>query len=58
MILAPSTTGPSTSAAVPCTPGTYHPPRNSVAAMAASAKAVPNSAMKKKRKRKPLYSVM
>ena len=29
-----------------------------MAAMAASANAVPNSAMKKKRKRKPLYSVM
>src|SRR5579884_3902042 len=49
---------PRTSAAVPCTHGTAQPPRNSVAASAANANAVPNSAMKKKRNRKPVYSTM
>ncbi len=37
-------------------PGTHQPPRKSTAAMAAKAKAVPNSPMKKSRKRKPVYS--
>ena len=44
---------------VPCdTTGAHQPPRNSVAAMAAKANAVPNSPMKKSRKRKPVYSAM
>ena len=47
-----------TSAAVPWTRGTDQPPRNSVAASAANANAVPNSPMKKNRNRKPVYSTM
>ncbi len=42
----------------PWTPGMAQPPRNSVAASAANANAVPNSPMKKKRNRKPVYSTM
>ena len=37
-------------------PGTHQPPRNSTAARAEKANAVPNSAMKKNRNRKPVYS--
>jgi len=46
------------SAHVPVSPGMAQPPRNSVAAMAAKANAVPNSPMKKNRKRKPVYSTL
>ena len=60
MSLANSTNGPRRSHHADAMPrrGSAQPPRKSVAAIAANANAVPNSPMKKKRKRKPVYSTM